>query len=169
MCGEKLQQRQAGQAQAGSPPHVRGKVGTHTARKIAAGITPACAGKSFSFLRSTIIRLDHPRMCGEKQDVLADLLDKWGSPPHVRGKASDTRSPVAMHRDHPRMCGEKKFAVFLRHHYVGSPPHVRGKAKKVDAQNLHQGITPACAGKRRIAVFLSADAADHPRMCGEKA
>ena len=50
----------------GSPPHVRGKACATSRRACAAGITPACAGKSLSGHTSKSGMKDHPRMCGEK-------------------------------------------------------------------------------------------------------
>ena len=35
--------------------------------------------------------------------------------------------------------------------------------------SIYERITPACAGKSSGAVFLGGEAADHPRVCGEKA
>ena len=52
------------------------------------GITPAYAGKSscsFQFLQK---RGDHPRLCGEKQNVMQSGLQSAGSPPPMRGKDS---------------------------------------------------------------------------------
>ena len=50
----------------GSPPRGRGKVGPHSARKIAAGITPAWAGKSQQWPHMCGRSWDHPRVGGEK-------------------------------------------------------------------------------------------------------
>ena len=46
MCGEKWLKPQWLFTNAGSPPHVRGKVKNTVAKNDARGITPACAGKS---------------------------------------------------------------------------------------------------------------------------
>ena len=51
---------------AGSPPRVRGKARTSTILHTSHGITPACAGKSFSIVAGAHIYQDHPRVCGEK-------------------------------------------------------------------------------------------------------
>ena len=46
VCGEKLIPPRIGFWLRGSPPHVRGEAGSRKQGKRAAGITPACAGKS---------------------------------------------------------------------------------------------------------------------------
>ena len=66
MCGEKTYDISEITAQAGSPPHVRGKECVNSARKLPVGITPACAGKRAILFRLLSLPRDHPRMCGEK-------------------------------------------------------------------------------------------------------
>ena len=51
-------------------------------------ITPACAGKSFRYLKQQSPVWDHPRMCGEKLFFELFAFGNRGSPPHVRGKVS---------------------------------------------------------------------------------
>ena len=66
MCGEKLCRSVALPLSTGSPPHVRGKVGTLISDKTVQRITPACAGKRESPEMHEYSGQDHPRMCGEK-------------------------------------------------------------------------------------------------------
>ncbi len=111
----------------GSPPHVRGKVRLNPDRLPTTRITPACAGKSDIASRHCPEWWDHPRMCGEKGQLLDPLFDCGASPPHVRGKGVNVivnyslpritpacagkrellPLPSNPTRDHPRMCGEK--------------------------------------------------------------
>ena len=87
-------------------------------------------------------------MCGEKAPPYTKFFARYGSPPHVRGKATVADVPAksvgitpacagkrqqyyeAMARggDHPRMCGEKTHKDMTTEDNMGSPPHVRGKA-----------------------------------------
>ena len=152
----------------GSPPHVRGKVGAPGCTTRPYGITPACAGKRRFHKHTSADHEDHPRMCGEKilnQEVCDELR---GSPPHVRGKESDTDKASFASRitpacagkrntergckngakDHPRMCGEKVSFCISCSAIAGSPPHVRGKGANSKATLPYDRITPACAGKR---------------------
>ena len=127
MCGEKQDESPLRAVNAGSPPHVRGKVYGIDLYSMRLGITPACAGKRPHSPLADAAPRDHPRMCGEKcrrPDTQAPVL---GSPPHVRGKADFDVCPdrqcgitpacagksafgllsSAVSGDHPRMCGEK--------------------------------------------------------------
>ena len=70
----------------GSPPRVRGKVVPSGNICTVSGITPACAGKSFSCFKSNTFKWDHPRVCGEKAAGIKPIKSGEGSPPRVRGK-----------------------------------------------------------------------------------
>ena len=75
----------------GSPPHRRGKAVPIAAVPIAAGITPAWAGKSLGLVRVTLRDRDHPRMGGEKYLPYFNADGFVGSPPHRRGKGGSRR------------------------------------------------------------------------------
>ena len=148
MCGEKRTSGSGSQRSEGSPPRVRGKETQTAIRVIAGGITPACAGKSFSAVRWQPSHGDHPRVCGEKYSLACCFWPASGSPPRVRGKEdtagsldavrgitpacagkSDKESPSSgRFRDHPRVCGEKAVNASAGKSSAGSPPRVRGKA-----------------------------------------
>ena len=126
-CGEKEAKTWPKESVWGSPPHMRGKGCRHSAMRLAAGITPAHAGKSDSKAVSVALRWDHPRTCGEKMRPAFAHIGCAGSPPHMRGKVHESHeraagkgitpahagksSPAiksaALSRDHPRTCGEK--------------------------------------------------------------
>ena len=111
----------------GSPPRVRGKGVQSCNERVAVGITPAYAGKSWGRARTSSRRRDHPRVCGEKAYSLVMSGSLWGSPPRMRGKAGGGRerhpaegiTPAYAGKsiparlclyhlgDHPRVCGEK--------------------------------------------------------------
>ena len=143
-CGSKLAFRTIG-----SPPRVRGKAEAFKALLVAAGITPACAGKSRSVQGPAGSCGDHPRVCGEKSLKGVTLTAPAGSPPRVRGKVVDRFSyavafgitPAYAGKscwcfcwsagcwDHPRVCGEKFWFTFVVNYSQGSPPRVRGKGR----------------------------------------
>ncbi len=188
MCGEKRAKSICRKPKAGSPPHVRGKGKDIDRTGRAAGITPACAGKSCISVRLSGLRGDHPRMCGEKESNIGGYVSTVGSPPHVRGKvrrltlerlftgitpacagkSTKLRNAIRSKWDHPRMCGEKSAASTCPICARGSPPHVRGKVKENQTLWYEDRITPACAGKSYIRLALLHPTWDHPRMCGEK-
>ena len=86
VCGEKQACGITLDARSGSPPRMRGKVGSTPMHCVSVGITPAYAGKSPHGCQRPHLRQDHPRVCGEKSTrVVASCSDK-GSPPRMRGK-----------------------------------------------------------------------------------
>ena len=152
---------------AGSPPRVRGKLVVFGCVRFAAGITPACAGKTHIAPRLFLTFRDHPRVCGENCVSSTVPPAKRGSPPRVRGKLLYPASknilpgitPACAGKtnygaegqghgwDHPRVCGENDAAAELHIPELGSPPRVRGKPPEAMGRERGEGITPACAGK----------------------
>ena len=55
-------------------------------------ITPAYAGKRWLAIWRQCYREDHPRLCGEKTEILFTHGCHLGSPPPMRGKGSITRN-----------------------------------------------------------------------------
>ena len=86
VCGEKVSFQGAARRIKGSPPRVRGKGKLRQCYRLAAGITPACAGKSTRGTDAGKPCQDHPRVCGEKTTEAAAAMEALGSPPRVRGK-----------------------------------------------------------------------------------
>ena len=70
----------------GSPPHARGRPRPSMRCTPAAGITPACAGKTRRGRGSSGHFPDHPRMRGEDVVEKGELGVDAGSPPHARGR-----------------------------------------------------------------------------------
>ena len=66
---------------------MRGKVREFLFFRLILGITPAYAGKSLKITRSSVLREDHPRLCGEKFSRRFHHIKQLGSPPPMRGKA----------------------------------------------------------------------------------
>ena len=147
VCGEKQEHVHRAVPGRGSPPRMRGKEQDQRHRRLHPGITPACAGKSYTQMYFATTARDHPRMCGEKlhADVFCNNCE--GSPPHVRGKAGACTHGQARHWDHPRVCGEKVFLSVPATSVLGSPPRMRGKAFPIAPTAFATGITPAYAGK----------------------
>ena len=151
VCGEKAGLAPVTARARGSPPRVRGKGNDRKPGRRAAGITPACAGKSKLPLLDYSPAWDHPRVCGEKVVLSIFLVPLMGSPPRVRGKE---RQQPRKHRvtritpacagksltipklttrswDHPRVCGEKAYSTIWGCQQKGSPPRVRGKVCRI--------------------------------------
>ncbi len=66
VCGEKKKLTLLSASTVGSPPRMRGKAAGAGHPCMAAGITPAYAGKSLIMALAWRIGGDHPRVCGEK-------------------------------------------------------------------------------------------------------
>ena len=127
VCGEKDILPQTEILAQGSPPRMRGKVHPLLTECRHSGITPAYAGKSKRNCQQTEQNQDHPRVCGEKEELVVITGAALGSPPRMRGKESKFqpgipengitpayagKSPMTPTTrtctwDHPRVCGEK--------------------------------------------------------------
>ena len=188
LCGEKANSSKGFLYAAGSPPPMRGKVRLSQAAEAPHRITPAYAGKSTTNPKRKRGERDHPRLCGEKQDLYEQLIYEKGSPPPMRGKVAscplveeNARITPAYagkrttywemcgkYQDHPRLCGEKHHARTNRTGHVGSPPPMRGKAETRRKTSSPHRITPAYAGKSNQRYQTARWTRDHPRLCGEK-
>ncbi len=69
----------------GSPPPVRGTLLHHGLTCQNPGITPACAGNTYTIPHFRCSIWDHPRLCGEHCTAKANICPQIGSPPPVRG------------------------------------------------------------------------------------
>ena len=66
VCGEETPGSNRLQKARGSPPRVRGREDENTAGLLQFRITPACAGKSWTWRLPGRQSADHPRVCGEE-------------------------------------------------------------------------------------------------------
>ena len=171
----------------GSSPRVRG---THLLICDCArvrGIIPACAGNTVREILGRADRRDHPRVCGEHDCDIAQLVHAVGSSPRVRGTlpafghglrplgiipacAGNTwnrQRQASPCWDHPRVCGEHSDTVSRSLVIQGSSPRVRGTPTKPMVYNEGMGIIPACAGNTLIPHGKAIMTGDHPRVCGE--
>ena len=171
----------------GSPPLARG---VHPGRRCCCrlpGITPACAGSTFTLSSIKSPVRDHPRLRGEyvNEDLSGYLL--LGSPPLARGVLCFIRfqgvdrgitpacagSTFPVHPsdtsqwDHPRLRGEYLLALSHTVREQGSPPLARGVPCFHTSFAIYRGITPACAGSTSSSGTGNAFRRDHPRLRGE--
>ena len=92
ICGEKQHTSADKALKAGSPPHMRGKAFLYAKTSVLSRITPAYAGKSATWSSWRKPLWDHPRICGEKTACYPGKVQYEGSPPHMRGKVSESCS-----------------------------------------------------------------------------
>ena len=151
------------------------------------GITPADAGKTPLWLYVSGLFWDHPRGCGENENLFLQIPTVAGSPPRMRGKRIDAGQLIAVTRitpadagktgvrsvsflggkDHPRGCGKNSRMGKKDSRGLGSPPRMRGKQGFPFANCVRRRITPADAGKTLSAGTGGFLRRDHPRGCGE--
>ena len=86
LCGEKRRFASLWLPVVGSPPPMRGKVALFSAGMCLIRITPAYAGKSRCTGSSRGNCWDHPRLCGEKRELMSKSAAIAGSPPPMRGR-----------------------------------------------------------------------------------
>ena len=91
-CGENYEYHLYRAFRKGSPPQVRGKLKDVIIEPVEIGITPAGAGKTP--VRASFSRRiwDHPRRCGENENIPFKEHTSIGSPPQVRGKPCTARA-----------------------------------------------------------------------------
>ena len=87
VCGEQFSGEDAHEVRVGSPPRVRGTGGFYPGQHSVCGITPACAGNSWTAPGRIGRSRDHPRVCGEQMRDIHTRCREEGSPPRVRGTA----------------------------------------------------------------------------------
>ena len=98
----------------GSPPPMRGKAVLQTTFSHRHRITPAYAGKSSAFIRSSPVNQDHPRLCGEKYLAYDKTVPADGSPPPMRGKGTGDATIFQRCRITPAYAGKRIFPLSNR-------------------------------------------------------
>ena len=154
-------------ARAGSSPRMRGKRRHSEQRRIPRRLIPAHAGKTLACDRGRSTRRAHPRACGENELILGNVSCPVGSSPRMRGKRGYSQSALARAMAHPRACGENLARPGHVSRKSGSSPRMRGKLQGRRKRGAPTGLIPAHAGKTVFAARTAAEAAAHPRACGE--
>ena len=88
VCGEKQSWASNPSPGKGSPPRMRGKGSAPVPAWRRGRITPAYAGKRSSCSTETVVRRDHPRVCGEKAFLFEVEVDFLRITPAYAGKRS---------------------------------------------------------------------------------
>ena len=165
-CGEYVNLQGLALQHGGSPPRMRGILSFLATTTALVGITPAHAGNTFHVGGNIALDRDHPRACGEYNQVCLANWGIGGSPPRMRGIPCFVSIFTSSHRitpahagntdlfqpakqaagDHPRACGEYNGKRLISAMRMGSPPRMRG-ILNLEVNTLQSiGITPAHAG-----------------------
>ena len=127
VCGENQTMIAGGPLSDGSSPRVRGKPRVVGVGAPAAGLIPACAGKTVLPGPGHEGRAAHPRVCGENSSTSRFCCPGRGSSPRVRGKRPRCPGGTCPGQAHPRVCGENGRQERSKDEAFGSSPRVRGK------------------------------------------
>jgi len=134
-----------------------------------------------------ILRLLHPRICGEHHREQVEFRDHHGSSPRMRGTrrrhcahtmttrfipAHAGNTPVRnVNRGdkavHPRACGEHVVGGGLRGGIGGSSPRMRGTPRLHARRRTGRRFIPAHAGNTNLVKGALRLTPVHPRACGE--
>ena len=106
MCGKDDDEQKNIDLDTGSPPHVRERPGDVDLALTAAGITPACAGKTLGNVSFSCCFWDHPRMCGKDHILDSRCRHIRGSPPHVRERPPEQFKQMGADRITPACAGK---------------------------------------------------------------
>ena len=131
----------------GSPPLARERHNRIKKKLERLGITPACAGKTDTELKSSTSIRDHPRLRGKDCTVMCLNIKGGGITPACAGKTALTGDFTIQELDHPRLRGKDVESVLLFCTTGGSPPLARERPTPDSLPVEFGGITPACAGK----------------------
>ena len=187
VCGEHIEQRNAGIIEFDSPPRVRGAPLSGLCCHRCCRLTPACAGSTSTAAPSRASTPTHPRVCGEHPCTHLANVGYADSPPRVRGARSCrvivrcrcrltpacagstvmVSSVTPANLTHPRVCGEHAARGDSSGGASDSPPRVRGAQEKQHHRRDPRRLTPACAGSTAPDADGLHPHPTHPRVCGE--
>ena len=132
------------------------------------GITPAYAGKSFRFVHFAGFPVGSPPRMRGKATNIHIVTVMQGITPAYAGKSLAVFPTRPGERDHPRVCGEKARCGGCWRLLPGSPPRMRGKEAQWWLLSWPLGITPAYAGKRVAEIYQAVQSpGSPPRMRGK--
>ena len=189
VCGERAGRPRLERQRDGSSPRVRGTLSWGLSRCPLSRFIPACAGnarlrRTFP-TRSTV----HPRVCGERDNIVIGAGRFYGSSPRVRGTPRDAGFQSLRRRFipacagnarraapgaetepvHPRVCGERLPRRARRAAHVGSSPRVRGTRTATPADDPRPPVHPRVCGERGSSASRNIDASgSSPRVRGTR-
>ncbi len=188
VCGERHSDGENLRPTGGSSPRVRGTQ-KHSGPCInIRRFIPACAGNADAARAMRPIMAVHPRVCGERGDLIRIGNPVIGSSPRVRGTLTARRLSRLPKRFipacagnacrsvrgaatvpvHPRVCGERLDGGGTPRAFAGSSPRVRGTLSLLAMLALRDRFIPACAGNARRCAAPRRSSPVHPRVCGER-
>ena len=110
----------------GSSPRMRGALAHLCTSNAIARIIPAYAGSTSVSLIALSPSRDHPRVCGEHNNISGGTECVRGSSPRMRGAHACGTAYTSEQVDHPRVCGEHHPWRYEYTRRSGSSPRMRG-------------------------------------------
>ncbi len=164
--GEHFRVLKPGGTLIGSSPPARGAPPRDHLQARQVGLIPACAGSTHLHYQLALSTPAHPRLRGEHQHIVEDLVRVAGSSPPARGArerqvvengqsrlipacAGSTRYRCCAGwctGAHPRLRGEHFLSASLQPRHGGSSPPARGAPVDKLPTGCVFGLIPACAG-----------------------
>ena len=153
----------------GSSPRMRGAHSRVRIVGLPPRIIPADAGSTYPVIDYVASIGDHPRGCGEHEQIRQLGCGVPGSSPRMRGALIRTlllgrdiriipadagstprlASSIADSRDHPRGCGEHDVSTAENLNGIGSSPRMRGARSDQQSMARARRIIPADAGSTK--------------------
>ena len=110
-CGEHCPRNSRVCRSSGSSPRMRGTLGDRNISIILAGIIPAHAGNTGMFVARARLHRDHPRACGEHNNVCTPPTSCSGSSPRMRGTLLSCDPDVTFSGIIPAHAGNTRSAI----------------------------------------------------------
>ena len=151
----------------GSPPRARGHLDPQVGDRVQCGLTPACAGTSWSASPAAGETRAHPRVRGDIRTVSDGSSAGWGSPPRARGHRAAGPVRGAAQGLTPACAGTSRCVMVANTHASGSPPRARGHPGGDQRRGGRRGLTPACAGTSARQRTCGSSGRAHPRVRGD--
>ena len=131
----------------GSSPHARGTPYHIHCYTLFPRFIPACAGNANALTKSDRTISVHPRMRGERVNIIDCWRDKHGSSPHARGTREEDYRELMNSRFIPACAGNALFQSGIR--YQGSVhPRMRGERASSLNASYSQSVHPRMRGER---------------------
>ena len=171
-----------------TPPLARGSANTQTSPFCGYGNTPACAGIGRQRMFSPRSFRKHPRLRGDRLEVVEGMQFDRETPPLARGSVGvmdeqqrmdgntpacagigpASRLPGRRNRKHPRLRGDRSLRSTACPSGPETPPLARGSAWRARVALARARNTPACAGIGLGAIRGLFYGRKHPRLRGDR-
>ena len=168
MGGERGSCRTDGYPLTGSSPRGRGTLDYGNLDSVRHRFIPAWAGNASNRARSALMNSVHPRVGGERLQLVLDLPQEPRFIPAWAGNAGTIQVSDIGQAVHPRVGGERGQVRIGRSHAIGSSPRGRGTHYELLDALKQCRFIPAWAGNAGSSTGAALIPSVHPRVGGER-